>query len=119
MDASEALEDVTAMIVAIAELSGARALPLPTYPGWKPDPASPVLTVVKTAYARLFGKAPSVSAVHAGLECGVLKGKMPATDMVSFGPTIHGAHSTRERVHIPSVATFYQLLVACLADIKA
>ena len=114
----EALADITATLVAVAELGGADALPSPTYPGWKPDPASPALLTVKKVYARLFGKEPSVAAVHAGLECGFIKAKLPAADIVSFGPTIVGAHSTRERVHIPSVVSYYQLLVAAVADLK-
>ena len=55
--------------------------------------------------------------IHGRLECGLFKAQYPHWDMVSFGPTIQGAHSPDERVHIPAVARFWQLLVAMLAAI--
>jgi dipeptidase D len=115
----EALEDVTGTLLAVAELAGARAVPGTPYPGWNPDPASSALGVAKTVYARLFAEEAETAAVHAGLECGELKGKLPHLDIVSFGPTIVGAHSTRERVHIPSVARFYRLLAGVLSELSA
>jgi len=58
---------------------------------------------------------PAVKAIHAGLECGILKGKKPDTDILSFGPTIKGAHSPTERLKIDTVAPFWQFLTALLA----
>lgn len=112
-----ALEDVTARLVSIATLAGASAAPSQAYPGWSPDPNSPMLKILKENYKKLFGKDAEVAAVHAGLECGVLNGKIPDLDMVSFGPTIVGAHSTRERVNIESVARFYKLLATTLSSL--
>jgi dipeptidase D len=111
----EALDDITATIVAIGSLADSGVGPGSAYPGWKPDPNAPTLTTLKAVYKGLFGADPQVAAVHAGLECGVLNGAIPGLDMVSFGPTIVGAHSTRERVHIGSVGRFYRLLSAGLA----
>lgn len=114
-----ALDDVTATVTSVASLAGAGADPRPNYPGWKPDPASTTLATMTRTYRELFGHDAAVSAVHAGLECGVLNGKVPDLDIVSFGPTIAGAHSTQERVHIPSVANFYRLLGAALGALAA
>lgn len=87
------------------------------YPGWKPNPHSEILTVMKTTGEQVFGKIPEVKAIHAGLECGILGGHYPNWDMISFGPTIRGAHSPDERVHIGSVATFYQWLTVTLGAV--
>ncbi len=80
------------------------------YPGWQPNPASLALAKVKATYEMLFDKSPALKVVHAGLECGLLSKAYPEWDIVSFGPTITGAHSPDERVHIASVDRFWQLL---------
>ena len=80
------------------------------YPGWSPDPDSEILEVLKERYEELFQSKPRVVACHAGLECGILGQHYPELDMISFGPTIHGAHSPDERVSIPSVQKFWGFL---------
>ena len=112
----EALEDVRDRIATIAALCGATVTRSSSYPGWQPDPTSPVLKRLKRIYAEQLGEAPEVGAIHAGLECGVIGERAPGMDMVSFGPTITGAHSPDERVEIPTVAKFWNLLLALLAD---
>ena len=112
----EALEDVRGRIATIAALCGATATRSSSYPGWQPNPASPVLKRLKRIYAEQLGEEPEVGAIHAGLECGVIGERVPGMDMVSFGPTITGAHSPDERVEIPTVAKFWNLLLALLAD---
>ena len=112
----EALEDVRDRIATIAALCGATATRSSSYPGWQPNPASAVLKRLKRIYAEQLGEEPEVGAIHAGLECGVIGERAPGMDMVSFGPTITGAHSPDERVEIPTVAKFWNLLLALLAD---
>lgn len=85
-----------------------------SYPGWKPNPDSRILDIMKQVYANLFDQTPGVKVVHAGLECGLLGSKYPQWDMVSFGPTIRFPHSPDEKVHIQSVARFWDFLVATL-----
>jgi dipeptidase D len=58
-----------------------------------------------------------VKAIHAGLECGLFLEKYPKLDMISFGPTIKGAHSPDERLNIPSVTKFWNLLTEILINI--
>lgn len=108
------LEHVLASIRAAAELSGAGVETADAYPGWKPDLRSNALATVREVYREHWGKDPHVTAIHAGLECGLLGGKIPGLDMVSFGPQIEGAHSPDERVHVPSVARFYGALAEVL-----
>lgn len=114
-----AMKDITETLVAIAELAGASADPGSEYPGWKPEPTSPLLEVVKDAYERLFGSPVKVGACHAGLECSVIKAKLPRLDCISMGPTIKGAHSTTERVRIASVGKSYSLLKVVLDNLSA
>ena len=89
--------------------------PVVGYPGWQPDFDSPLLARGINLHQELFGSAPAVKAIHAGLECGILKGKKPDTDILSFGPTIKGAHSPTERLRIDTVEPFWVFLTQLLA----
>ena len=80
------------------------------YPGWAPNPNSPLLEVVKKAYIELFKSEPKVLAIHAGLECGLFLEKYPYLDMVSIGPQMYGVHSPQERLSIPSTERCYAWL---------
>jgi dipeptidase D len=87
------------------------------YPGWKPNPASPILKAAGEIYNKKFGKIPDIKAIHAGLECGLLGGVYPNLDMISFGPTIRYPHSPDEQVNIKSVEKFWDFLVETLKHI--
>lgn len=69
-------------------------------------------------YTDLFGKKPKIEVIHAGLECGVIGAKYPDMDMISFGPTIKGAHSPEEKLHIPSVEKILEFLTALLTSCR-
>lgn len=84
------------------------------YPGWAPNPTSPILGIASSVYEDLFGKKPVVRAIHAGLECGLFLEKYPTLDMISFGPTLRGVHSPDERLDIPSTKKFWDLLLGIL-----
>lgn len=99
---------------AAGRLAGAHILHGVGYPGWKPNPDSPVLGLAKAVYPSLFGREPKVTAIHAGLECGIIGDRFPGMDMISLGPTVLGAHSPEEGADIPSVERFWQFLVAIL-----
>ncbi|MFY7992046.1 MAG: beta-Ala-His dipeptidase [Bacteriovoracaceae bacterium] len=87
------------------------------YPSWKPVRENSLLDLVSSEYEKIFGSKPEVKAIHAGLECGILRDKIGPIEAVSMGPTITGAHSPDERVHIPSVEKFWTLLTATLASL--
>ena len=89
------------------------------YPGWQPNPDSPVVRRTVAVYERLFGERPHIKAVHAGLECGILIQKIPGLDAVSIGPEIRNAHSPDEKARISSCGKFYALLKELLADLGA
>lgn len=111
------IEDAVTMVSSVFELGGAEVETGDGYPGWKPDVNSEILKVTKDAYSSLYGKVPEVKAIHAGLECGIIKEKYPNMDMVSFGPTITGAHSPDEQVNISSVEKFWFHLVKVLETV--
>ncbi len=104
-------------IKAVFELAGAEVAFASGYPGWKPNLDSPILKTMKRVYQDKFGKIPEVKAIHAGLECGILGGKYPNWDMISFGPTIRFPHSPDEKVNISSVGKFWEFLIATLENI--
>ena len=87
------------------------------YPGWAPNPNSPLLEVVKKAYVDLFKSEPKVLAIHAGLECGLFLEKYPYLDMVSFGPQMIGVHSPQERLSIPSTERCFRWLCETLKSL--
>jgi dipeptidase D len=87
------------------------------YPGWTPNPDSEILDITVKSYERLFGVKPVVRSIHAGLECGLFLEKYPELDMVSFGPTIKGAHSPDERLEITTVDRFWKHLADVLEQI--
>ncbi len=95
-------------------LAGGKVTEGDGYPGWKPDMDSAILKTSKEVFRNLFKKDPEIKAIHAGLECGLLGAKNPGLDMISFGPTIEGAHSPDERVNIETVGKFYDLLKGIL-----
>jgi dipeptidase D len=87
------------------------------YPGWKPNPSSPIVQQTAAVYKNLFGEDAELKAIHAGLECGLLIEKIPGMDVVSIGPQIENAHSPEEKVQISSVQKFYKHLAALLEDL--
>jgi dipeptidase D len=109
-----ALQATRDRIRAIAEFAGAKVKEDKGYPGWKPNLDSEVLRVSKQVHQELFGFEPSIKAIHAGLECGIIGEKYPGMDMVSMGPQIEFPHSPGERVKVNSVGNFYRLLVKTL-----
>jgi dipeptidase D len=90
-----------------------------SYPGWKPNMDSAILKVCQEVYEKNFSKVPKISAMHAGLECGLLGGVYPNLDMISFGPTIRFPHSPDEKVNIETVKKFWDFLVFILEEIPA
>ena len=105
------------MVEAVMKLAQAEVVHSDGYPGWTPNPDSAVAQIAVHAYKQLFGNAPAVKSIHAGLECGLFLQKYPSLDMVSFGPTIKGAHSPDERINIETVDKFWKLLVEVLKNI--
>lgn len=112
-----AKKDVSEQVANVFRLAGATLEQANNYPGWKPDTNSGILRITEESYGRLFGRKPVVRAIHAGLECGLFLEKYPDLDMISFGPTIKGAHSPNEKINIESTRKFWNLLLEVLRNI--
>jgi dipeptidase D len=110
-----ALRKVLDQIRAIGELGGASVSEHGAYPGWQPNMASPLLTLCRSTWEQLHGAAPRVTAVHAGLECGIINERLGGgLDMISFGPWLEGVHAPGEKVNWKTVQRFFAFLSALL-----
>ncbi|VAX25820.1 Cytosol nonspecific dipeptidase [hydrothermal vent metagenome] len=107
--------NISNAVRAVFELGGADNVDTGDgYPGWQPNMDSQLLKISKEVYKEMFNGEPEIKAIHAGLETGLLGSKYPGLDMISFGPTIEGAHSPDEKLNIPATAKFYDLLKGIL-----
>jgi dipeptidase D len=111
-----AKEILATAIISLFELAGAEVTLSGGYPGWKPNMDSDILKTMKVVYKDLYGNAPEVKAIHAGLECGILGGTYPNWDMISCGPTIRSPHSPDERVNIETVEKWWNYIVEVLKN---
>jgi len=109
-DLANSLRSAFELVGCEVELSG-------SYPGWTPNVNSEILEVLKEIYEKQNGEQPKVVACHAGLECGILGTNYPDMDMISFGPTIHGAHSPDERASISSAQKYWKFVLEILSNI--
>ncbi|RXM44826.1 aminoacyl-histidine dipeptidase [Flavobacterium sp. YO64] len=109
-DLANSLRSAFELVGCEVELSG-------SYPGWTPNVNSEILEVLKEIYEKQNGEEPKVVACHAGLECGILGTNYPEMDMISFGPTIHGAHSPDERASISSAQKYWKFVLEILSNI--
>lgn len=87
------------------------------YPGWNPNFDSPLVARTQVIMEKITGESAELKAIHAGLECGILISKKPDMDVVSFGPTIMGAHSPSERLKIDTVEPFWHCVKAVLGEL--
>ncbi|MBU1308194.1 MAG: aminoacyl-histidine dipeptidase [Gammaproteobacteria bacterium] len=110
-------EQVESMLSSLAQLAGAEVKFSGAYPGWKPNPDSPVMAIVRDTYQDIYHKEPVIMVIHAGLECGLFKKPYPDMDMVSIGPTIRFPHGPDEMVNITTVGQYWELLLAVLERI--
>jgi dipeptidase D len=109
--------DAGAMVESCLVLAGAKVVHSDGYPGWKPNMTSEILHITRNSYISLFGIEPAVKAIHAGLECGLVYEKIDRIDMISFGPTIKGAHTPEEMIEIRTVQMFWDLLIDVIKNI--
>lgn len=109
-----AKNDICNMVASTFRLTGAEIKHTDGYPGWTPNPNSEIVDITSQTYRDLFKEEPKVLAIHAGLECGLIGDVYPEMDMISFGPTIKGAHSPDERLKIDTVEKFWKLILEVL-----
>jgi dipeptidase D len=106
-----ALRATSNRLAAIADMAGAKVEQPEGYPSWMPDINSPLLKVTMDTYKEVTGKKAKYTAIHAGLECGIIGEKFDGMNMISFGPDLENVHSPEERVNVKSVVKFYEHLL--------
>lgn len=110
-------DSVAEQLKSVSELAGMNVEFSGSYPGWKPKPGSEIVQVLEKIYSEKFSEKPHVVACHAGLECGIIGANYPEMEMVSYGPTIRGAHSPDEKANISSTQKFWSFTKDILANI--
>ena len=114
---ASAKDNTVNKVRSVFQLAGAEVQSTDGYPGWKPNPQSPVLKASEQVFEKLFGEKPKIISIHAGLECGLFLERNPKLDMISCGPTILGAHSPEERLEISTVEKWWRFLTELLKSI--
>jgi dipeptidase D len=114
---ASSIVDIANKINALGKLAGFEVEEGGGYPPWQPNPNSSLLKLATETYESKYNKKAKIEAIHAGLECGIIGEKYPGMDMISFGPTIQGAHSPDERVNIPAVNSCWDYLLTLLKKI--
>jgi len=110
-------DDLANSLKSSFELAGFEVELSGDYPGWAPNRDSAILTVLDNLYEKMNGEKADVAACHAGLECGIIGNHYPEMDMISFGPTIRGAHSPDERASISSAKKYWKFVLEILKNI--
>ncbi|HOM02001.1 MAG TPA: aminoacyl-histidine dipeptidase [Acetivibrio sp.] len=115
---ASSLRELLNRVALIAKRTNGAAKESSAYPAWEYDEKSEIRKTAVRVFEELFGKKPKLNAVHAGLECGVLKKILPDVDMISFGPNLYDIHTEKESLSISSVARIWTFLTRLLEEIK-
>ena len=112
------LETMSSKIAEVAKDHDADIMHEGKYPGWEPISDSSIVEATKKAYNELYNSDIHITQTHGGLECGIILSKYSHLEAISVGPTIEGAHSTKEQVQVQSVGKFYQLVKNLCFDLS-
>lgn len=107
------LERVNAFV---KHLSG-NVVTMSDYPAWEYKSDSQLRKICVESFTNVYGHEPEVTSIHAGLECGILAGKMPGVDMISFGPTLESVHTPDECMNVASVERTWEYLMEILKSL--
>ncbi len=105
-----ARDHVAQKAVAAFETAGAKTSLEGPYPAWTPNPDSPLAALCAKAWKGFTGNQAKITAIHAGLECGIINSLVDGMDSVSLGPNLHDVHSTKEKLSISSTEKIAQFL---------
>ncbi len=101
-----------------AEINGGNVVSESNYPEWAYNPNSKIRTIFENVYEKMYGEKPHISAIHAGLECGLFAEKFGEIDAISFGPNLYDVHTPNESMSISSVQRTWKYLLEILKNIK-
>ena len=115
---ASARDYISGKIGYLTEMLGGEYTVSGIYPAWEYRADSRLQSVMSEVYEKMYGKKPSIQALHAGLECGIFYENIDDLDCVSMGPDIKGIHTVEERLSIPSVKRNYEYLLEVLKELK-
>jgi dipeptidase D len=105
-------------VTSFAEYLGGEVVTESDYPAWEYRKDSTLRELMVSEYEKMYGKKPVVTAMHAGLECGIFAGKRPELDMISVGPDLTDVHTPQETMDVKSVERTWEYLKNVLAALK-
>jgi dipeptidase D len=105
-------------LVVTAKINDGSVVSESNYPEWAYNPDSKIRTIFESVYEKMYGKKPHISAIHAGLECGLFSEKFGELDAISFGPNLYDVHTPNESMSISSVQRTWEYLLEILKNIK-
>jgi dipeptidase D len=111
-------EELFKKILVTAKINGGSVTSESDYPEWAYNPNSKIRTIFENVYEKMYGKKPHISAIHAGLECGLFSEKFGELDAISFGPNLYDVHTPNENMSISSVQRSWEFLLEVLKNIK-
>ncbi len=115
---SSSLREILDRLNILTKRFGGSAREYSAYPAWPFEAESELRDIATKTFIDQYGKEPIANSIHAGLECGLLKGILPNTDMLSYGPNIRDAHSPKEHMSISSVQRVWEFTKNLLANLK-
>jgi len=104
------------LIDLIAATHGTTAKHHSRYPGWNYEKISPLRDIYVKVYKNLFSEDPGIEAIHAGLECGIIKSRIPDMDIIALGANMSGIHSPDEKLDLDSCEKLFKILVGILTE---
>lgn len=110
-------EELLDRLECISAMAGGSCTSSGSYPAWEYQRESHVRDVFVSVYKDLYHKEPKIQTIHAGLECGIIAGKLPNLDCISFGPEIKDIHTTKERLDIASTERTWRMILEVLKRI--
>ena len=112
------LDEIVNKLSLCAHYTGGSCVKKSEYPAWEYEENSPVRDAAVSTYKKMYGKDAIVTAIHAGLECGLLKKTLPQIDAISFGPNLYDVHTPDEHMDIKSVERVWHFLLEYLKALK-
>ena len=111
-------DELTNRLTVTAKLCGGSVSRESDYPEWAYNPASKIRTIYEAIYEKMYGQKPHITAIHAGLECGLFAEKLGKVDQISFGPNLYDVHTPNEHMSISSVQRMWEYLLEVLKNIR-
>lgn len=111
-------KDLYNKVAVMAKLTGGNVVTEADYPEWAYNPDSKIRAICEAVHEKMYGKKPHITAIHAGLECGLFTEKFEQMDAISLGPNLYDVHTPNEHMSISSVKRTWEYLLEVLKNVK-